>query len=89
VVRTFAPFVAGASQMTFSRFQLFNFVGALFWVLLLVLLGYFFGNIPFIRQYLNVIVLVGIGAAIVPLLLGALWKMLRKPTAAKPGPGSR
>jgi membrane-associated protein len=89
VVRTFAPFVAGASQMTVSRFQLFNFVGALFWVLLLVLLGYFFGNIPFIRQYLNVIVLVGIGAAIVPLLLGALWKMLRKPTAAKPGPGSR
>jgi membrane-associated protein len=87
-VRTFAPFVAGASQMTVSRFQLFNFVGALFWVLLLVLLGYFFGNIPFIRQYLNVIVLVGIGAAIVPLLLGALWKMLRKPAAAKPGPGS-
>ena len=72
VVRTFAPFVAGASEMTVSRFQLFNFVGALFWVLLLVLLGYFFGNIPFIRQYLNVIVLVGIGAAIVPLLLGAL-----------------
>jgi membrane-associated protein len=89
VVRTFAPFVAGASQMTVSRFQLFNFVGALFWVLLLVLLGYFFGNIPFIRQYLNVIVLVGIGAAIVPLLLGALWKMLRKPAAAKPGSGSR
>jgi membrane-associated protein len=47
-------------------------------VLLLVLLGYFFGNIPFIRQYLNVIVLVGIGAAIVPVLLGALWKMVRK-----------
>ena len=78
VVRTFAPFVAGASAMTWSRFQMFNVVGALMWVLLLVLLGYFFGNIPFIRQYLNVIVLVGIGAAIVPVVLGALWKMLRK-----------
>ncbi|CAB3783495.1 VTT domain-containing protein [Paraburkholderia fynbosensis] len=78
VVRTFAPFVAGASSMSVSRFQLFNFLGALLWVLLLVLLGYFFGNIPFIRQYLNVIVLVGIGAAIVPILLGALWKMMRK-----------
>ncbi|HEX7935195.1 MAG TPA: VTT domain-containing protein [Paraburkholderia sp.] len=84
VVRTFAPFVGGASQMTFSRFQLFNIAGALFWVLLLVLLGYFFGNIPFIRQYLNVIVLVGIGAAIVPVVLGALWKMMRK-NASKPG----
>ncbi|MEX3894697.1 hypothetical protein FSB08_08825 [Paraburkholderia sp. JPY432] len=78
VVRTFAPFVAGASSMTWSRFQMFNVVGALSWVLLLVLLGYFFGNIPFIRQYLNVIVLVGIGAAIVPVVLAALWKMLRK-----------
>ncbi|WNC89271.1 DedA family protein [Paraburkholderia sp. FT54] len=81
VVRTFAPFVAGASEMTVSRFQLFNFAGAFFWVLLLTLLGYFFGNIPFIRQYLNVIVLVGIGAAIVPVVLGALWKMMRKNTS--------
>ena len=89
VVRTFAPFVAGASAMSVRRFQFFNFTGALFWVLLLVLLGYFFGNIPFIRQYLNVIVLVGIGAAIVPVVLGALWKMMRKNstanTASKPG----
>jgi membrane-associated protein len=78
IVRTFAPFVAGASQMTVRRFQLFNTAGALFWVLLLVLLGYFFGNIPFIRQYLNVIVLVGIGAAVVPVALGALWKVVRR-----------
>ncbi|MFM0152528.1 VTT domain-containing protein [Paraburkholderia sediminicola] len=84
VVRTFAPFVAGASEMTVSRFQLFNILGALFWVLLLVLLGYFFGNIPFIRQYLNLIVLVGIGAAVVPVVLGAVWKMTRK-NASKAG----
>jgi membrane-associated protein len=43
-----------------------------------VLLGYFFGNIPFIRQYLNIIVLVGIGAAIVPVAIGGVWKMMRK-----------
>jgi membrane-associated protein len=78
VVRTFAPFVAGVSQMSMKRFQFFNFAGALLWVLLLVLLGYFFGNIPFIRQYLNVIVLVGIGAAVVPVVIGGVWKMLRK-----------
>ncbi|MEX3557465.1 MAG: VTT domain-containing protein [Burkholderia sp.] len=74
VVRTFAPFVAGVSMM---RFQVFNVAGALLWVLLLVLLGYFFGNIPFIRQYLNVIVLVGIGAAAVPVLIGGVRKLLR------------
>ncbi|CAB3771635.1 DedA family protein [Paraburkholderia solisilvae] len=91
VVRTFAPFVAGASQMTVRRFQLFNIAGALFWVLLLVLLGYFFGNIPFIRQYLNVIVLVGIAAAVVPVALGALWKMVRRraPAASARKPGGQ
>jgi membrane-associated protein len=77
VVRTFAPFVAGASSMEVGKFQLFNVLGALIWVLLLVFLGYFFGNIPFIRHYLNVIVLVGIGAAIIPLLVGGLWKLVR------------
>ncbi|WP_414444006.1 VTT domain-containing protein [Burkholderia sp. 22PA0099] len=77
VVRTFAPFVAGVSQMGFARFQFFNIAGALLWVLLLTLLGYFFGNIPFIRHYLNVIVLVGIGAAAVPVVIGALWKLFR------------
>ena len=78
VVRTFAPFVAGASSMDAGRFQLFNILGALLWVLLLVFLGYFFGNIPFIKQYLNVIVLVGIAAAIVPVAFGAFYKMMRK-----------
>jgi membrane-associated protein len=78
IVRTFAPFVAGASAMKASRFQLFNILGALIWVLLLVLLGYFFGNIPFIRQYLNVIALIGVCAAIVPIALGALWKVMRR-----------
>jgi membrane-associated protein len=82
VVRTFAPFVAGVSEMRVSRFQFFNVTGAALWVLSLVLAGYFFGNIPFIRQYLNVIVLVGIGAAVVPIVLAALWKMGRKKAAA-------
>jgi membrane-associated protein len=57
---------------------LFNILGALIWVLLLVLLGYVFGNVPWIRQYLNVIALIGVCAAIVPIALGALWKVMRR-----------
>ena len=91
VVRTFAPFVAGVSDMRMGRFQLFNVSGAALWVLLLVLAGYFFGNIPFIRQYLNLIVLVGVGAAIVPVALAALYKLMRKKSSAPIAPdnGSR
>lgn len=75
LVRTFAPFVAGFSDMTHRSFQFFNVLGAFLWVLSVVLAGYFFGNIPFVREHLNAIVLVGVGAAIVPVALGALWKL--------------
>jgi membrane-associated protein len=82
VVRTFAPFVAGISGMKTARFQAFNVVGAALWVLLLVAAGYFFGNLPFIRHYLNAIVLVGVAAAVVPVALGGLWRTLRGRRAA-------
>jgi membrane-associated protein len=78
VVRTFAPFVAGVSEMTFAKFQFFNIVGALLWVAGLVAGGYFFGNIPIIRDHLNTIVLVGVGAAAIPVALGALWKVYQR-----------
>ncbi|SDV49446.1 DedA family protein [Chitinasiproducens palmae] len=83
VVRTFAPFIAGVSGMSMWRFQLFNIVGALLWAVGLTLCGYFFGNLSFVKEYLNVIVLVGLCAAIVPIVLGALWKLFRKRPAAK------
>jgi membrane-associated protein len=78
IVRTFAPFVAGVSEMTFAKFQFFNIVGALLWVAGLVAGGYFFGNIPVIRDHLNTIVLIGVGAAVIPLALGGVWKVYRK-----------
>ncbi|AKJ70063.1 membrane protein [Pandoraea thiooxydans] len=78
VVRTFAPFVAGVSGMSMRRFQIYNMLGALAWVALLVGAGYLFGNLPVVKQYLNVIVLIGISAAVVPLALGGLWRLLVK-----------
>lgn len=78
VVRTFAPFVAGVSAMSWARFQFYNVLGAAIWVVLLVGGGYLFGNLPVVKQYLNIIVLVGISAAVVPIALGALWKVLTR-----------
>lgn len=78
IVRTFAPFVAGVSDMGFGRFQFFNVTGAVSWVGLLVTSGYFFGNIPTIRDHLNTIVLIGVAAAVGPLLLGGLWKGVQR-----------
>ncbi|MRW85228.1 hypothetical protein GJ698_14165 [Pseudoduganella sp. FT26W] len=78
VVRTFAPFVAGVSDMTFARFQLYNFTGAILWVALLTTAGYFFGNIPIVREHLTEIVLFGVAVAVVPMALGGLWKLTRR-----------
>jgi len=78
VVRTFAPFVAGVSDMTHWRFQLYNITGAVFWVASLVTAGYFFGNIPIVRDHLTEIVLVGVSVALVPLMLGGLYKVGRR-----------
>ncbi len=78
VVRTFAPFVAGVAEMPMGRFQFFNIVGALVWVVGLITAGYFFGNIPLVRDHLNTIVLLGMAAAIVPLMLAGVVKVYRK-----------
>lgn len=75
--RTFAPFVAGVAGMRWWVFQFYNAVGAIVWIAGLITLGYFFGNVPFIKDHLNTIVLVGVAAAAVPAALGVLWKLLR------------
>jgi len=78
VVRSFAPLVAGVSEMTLARFQMFNVTGAVLWVASLVTAGYLFGNVPVVKNHLTEIVLVGISAAMVPLAIGGLYKMGRR-----------
>lgn len=74
VFRTFAPFVAGVGNMPAGLFQFYNFVGAALWIFGLITLGYFFGNVPIIRDHLSTIVLIGVGAAAVPVAGGVLWR---------------
>ena len=78
VVRTFAPFVAGVSVMTWSRFQFYNVSGAVLWVVSLVTAGYFFGTQEIVRNNLNTIVIIGVLAAVVPVAAGGLYKFVRK-----------
>lgn len=77
IIRTFAPFVAGVAEMNVLRFQLFNISGAILWVASLITAGYFFGNIPLVKEHLNTIVLLGLAAAIVPIILAGAIKLVR------------
>lgn len=66
IVRTFAPFVAGIGQMTYTRFMSFNVVGAILWMLLLLPAGYFFGNIEFVKKHFEAVILGIIVLSILP-----------------------
>lgn len=69
IVRTYAPFVAGAASMTYSRFALYNVSGAVLWVTSLGYAGYFFGNLPLIKNNLTLVI---IGIIILSILPGVI-----------------
>ena len=80
-LRTFAPFVAGVSQMTRSKFTFFDVLGGALWVGGIVTAGYFFGNVPFVKTHLDKIIWAMILVPGLLVLFGA-WKARRKAGAA-------
>ena len=71
-VRTFAPFVAGVGNMSYPRYFAFDLAGAFLWVFSLCLAGYWFGNIPWVKSNLSLIVFGTIGLSLLPLFLAWL-----------------
>ena len=71
-VRTFIPFVAGASRMNYGYFLMYNVVGAFLWVFICTLAGYFFGNIPIVKENFSTVLLLIIFVSVVPAIIGAL-----------------
>ena len=57
IIRTYAPFVAGIGAMSYRRFLVFNVTGAILWVVLLTYAGYFFGNLPLVKNNLTLVIL--------------------------------
>ena len=76
-LRTFAPFVAGVSEMSRSKFSLFNVVGAVLWVVGIVTIGYIFGNVPFVKLHLDKIIWAMILIPGLLVLFGA-WRAKRQ-----------
>lgn len=70
LARTFAPFVAGVARMSGSRFFLFNLAGGFAWVFALTLAGYWFGNLPVVRNNLTAMIVVIVLVSLAPLAIG-------------------
>lgn len=68
IVRTFAPFVAGVGKMHYGEFIKYNLTGGFVWVFGFVLLGYFFGNIPLVKENFSIVVLAIVALSVAPMV---------------------
>ncbi len=80
IVRTFAPFVAGVSQMPYGFFLRWNVIGGVSWVTIFTLLGYIFGNIPFVQENFELVIV----AIVVISVLPAVWEAYTARKATRP-----
>jgi membrane-associated protein len=76
IVRTFAPFVAGVGSMKYSRYITFCIIGAVLWVSIITLAGYFLGNIPWVQHNFEKIVLGIVLVSVLPVLIGVIKNLL-------------
>lgn len=69
IVRTFAPFVGGMGNMNYAQFARYNIVGAVLWVVSFTTLGYFFGQLPFVKEHFSWIMIAIIVFSVVPMVI--------------------
>jgi membrane-associated protein len=81
ILRTCAPFVAGVARMPYGRFQAYNIFGGVVWVLSFVWLGYFFGNLPVIKDNFGLVTIGIIVVSLLPVIFMALKKQPAVPPA--------
>jgi len=77
-IRTFIPFIAGASKMRYAQFITYNIIGGFLWVVIGVFCGFFFGNIPFIRDNFSTVIIAIVVVSLIPAVIGLLKSKTKK-----------
>jgi membrane-associated protein len=78
VIRTFTPFVAGIGNMHYGRFLAFNIIGAILWVFICTLAGYFFGNIPIVKDNFSLFVGGIVVVSLIPVVIQFIRERIKK-----------
>ena len=89
IIRTFAPFVAGVGKMRYSYFITYNLVGGLVWTAIFTFAGYFFANVPFVKENFSLVVFAIIFVSVIPVFVEAFKARTKKSVATpeiKPEP---
>jgi len=79
IIRTFAPFVAGIGRMSYLKFISYNVIGGVGWVAIFTFGGYFFGNIPFVKNNFSIVIIAIILISLVPAVLEFLKHRKKRP----------
>lgn len=66
IVRTFAPFLAGAGRMSYSRFATYNVLGGVLWIAIFIWVGFYFGNIPAVKKNFTLVIIAIIIVSVLP-----------------------
>lgn len=86
IIRTFVPYVAGAGAMNYPRFMMYNILGAALWVGVCVGAGYLFGNIPWVKENFELVVMGIIAVSIIPVIIQVVRTRFASRGAAKEAP---
>lgn len=78
IIRTFAPFVAGVGKMKYTRFLTYSFIGSITWISIFILVGYFFGNLPFIKSNFSIVIIAIISITLIPAVLEVIRQRRQK-----------
>jgi membrane-associated protein len=80
IIRTFAPFVAGVGKMSYWRFISYNVIGGIAWVSLFCLGGYFFGNLPVVKDNFSIVVVTIILISVLPMVFEVVKGRMKRPS---------
>jgi membrane-associated protein len=85
-IRTFAPFLAGVGKMPYGMFILYNITGAVLWILVFTLAGFFFGSIPLVKENFGIIIyaIIGISLVVVGSIVLNVIRSVRVKTSTQP-----